>query len=80
MVAEKSSTLPSVDVSSNSNFSSQNLTGNFNSNMTNGGRIVKDGDDYLYFNEDWGEGNITNTGRIATNGTNLKYLADYVKK
>lgn len=37
-------------------------------------------DDYLYFNEDWGEGDITNTGRIATNGSNLKYLVDYVKK
>ncbi len=37
-------------------------------------------DDYLYFNEDWGEGDITNNGRIKTDGSNLKYLVDYLKK
>jgi hypothetical protein len=37
-------------------------------------------DNYLYFNEDWGEGNVTNNGRIKTDGSDFKYLADYVKK
>lgn len=36
-------------------------------------------DDYLYFNEEWGEGNITNNGRIKTNGSDFRYLVDYVK-
>ena len=35
--------------------------------------------DYLYFNEDWGEGNITNTGRVKIDGSNIKYLYDYMK-
>lgn len=37
-------------------------------------------DDYLYFNEDWGEGDISNIGRISTNGSDLKYLVDFAGK
>jgi hypothetical protein len=72
---EDSSTLPSEVVTSNSNSSLQNLTGNFNSNVVYGGRIAKDGD-WLYFSLDSLQQDSIGLFKMKSDGSNFSALVN----